>query len=291
MASIGRMIGVFPALFLAAEGVAQDVQTAAMNMSQGLLADGVELIEDITCEVYEGCKLDGSFYLVDTSKRQVSITSAFEYTEGKAPESANDNLLDYTLKTGSIATFSGGFFEAELNSGYKPLGGLKVNGNVVSSFDPDWKSSAVVCGKADDPKLTVLGVSRELDGLAASRKAFETNDKCIQSGPVVFDGDKTAKVLEAMTGDAFPDDFWTKQSTRNILVNFESGKVGMLYVTDANLSEINSALAYYSKNVEKIDRAVNLNGGPWSGYVVRTQSLPYYSGDMDIGFPSAIVVK
>jgi hypothetical protein len=187
-----------------------------------------------------------------------------------------DSLFNYANKTQSIAVFSGGFIRDLIP--LTPLGGLKIDGNTISSLSRNWMDSSIVCTK--DGKLSVF---RDFS-------KFHTEDNCLQSGPTIIDGDRSEEDLKRDLGRNWPVDFWNKLTRRVIIAVLENGNAMFIVAHNHSFSEAYAFLKS-SKFNKRIQIAVGLNGGPWSGYIVRTPDKPRIIGDIDFVFPSVFLVK
>ena len=263
---------------------------SAQPTSGQSLPDGIELFENIGCSSNSVCLNQSSLFKIDTSRRSVDISSAVKYTEGKSFAAASDDLIGYTVKEDALATFSGGFFDFSNagSAGTVPVGGLKVAGIEVSNLNARWKSSALVCSQTEGAALSITELASEQTTVA--RNAYQRNDDCLQSGPLVFNINEDVNVLRDRI-TTLPSDFWDRKTTRQVLVQFTDENIGFLHAKSASLEDINQVLAEFEVDGVRVMSAVNLNGGAWSGYIVRTADDPLTVGDVLQAYPSAFVVR
>ncbi|WP_371169057.1 hypothetical protein [Aliiroseovarius sp. 2305UL8-7] len=217
--------------------------------------------------------------LIDPEHFRTSVTSAAKRETSKEGGARVffDNLLNYATSSDALAVVSGGFIR-HINP-LTPLGGLKTSGELISDLHNGWQDSSIIC--TDDDRVQI---TRDLG-------AFEVNQTCLQSGPTLVDGDKTAADLRAELGTSWPEDFWTRLTQRVAMVNFNDGSAGFVIGHNHNYDELHAFLKTHAFGDRSPVIAVGLNGGQWSGYIVRTPTDPEIFGDIDFVFPSVFLIR
>lgn len=239
----------------------------------------LEVIEVSFCGVAAGqCDRKIDVIEIDPLFYEVQINPAA--TQGSKEGGVRvffDSLFNYAANTQANAVISGGFIR-DLNP-ITPLGGLKVEGNRISRLSERWKDSSVVC--ADDGRMNL---SREF-------ATFEEGENCLQSGPTIFDQNRTEDSLRSDLEGRWPDDFWDRKTRRVVLLSMANGTHAFLVAHEHSYLELHAFLNsnHFEGNAARL--AMGLNGGDWSGYIVRTKNEPKIVGDIDFVFPSVFVVQ
>lgn len=259
-------------------------------------AEGVNYVTELMCG-RTPCGIVAVLVHIDQTKRSIGLTSGTEYSAQKGGGAVIDDLVGYTVKSGALATFSGRNHDLE---GFGRAGGLKILGDTLYSFEESWQSSAVICAGSRTEGLAIalsdiwdLPPSRERPSELGmnSKDLFFSDQNCVQHGPVIYiAGANGAKVRSIAEAD-MPQLDWKIAIDRSTLVQFRDGSIGFLYSENATLQDIADALPQIGAQVGGVDKAVSLNSGDWSGYIVRTENNAIFGGAVNTGFPSAFVVK
>ena len=255
------------------------------------LPEGIRLLEDMGCAGTGVCLDDSNLFLIDTSIQHVGISSAVKYTDGRSLSAASDDLIGYMIKEDALAIFPGGPFYGFSDytvEGIFPMGGLKVAGIEVANLNARWYNSALVCSQSEEAPLFIKEINAS--EVTAAWDVYQGNENCLQSGPLVYStGTNAEKLRENITAQY--RDFWDSEVTQQVLVQFTDANIGFLHAEAAKLSDINQALAELEIDGVRATSAVNLNGGIWSGYIVRTEGSPLAAGNVKQAYPSAFVVR
>ena len=121
---------------------------------------------------------------------------------------------------------------------------------------------------------------------------FNAARTCIQSGDTLQTPKYPANILMRQKDRTLPNNYWTTQQTRHILVKFASGSIGFLWVPNANRTQIARLLSQLTDTVNApVSHAVNLSGGRQAGYIVRTREDPAIVGSMVFAFPVVFLIR
>ena len=247
----------------------------------GIIAQPALTVEKIMYCGEDGgnCQRRIDLISVDPTYFETSLNSAAKRETSKEGGARVffDNLLNYATTSDALAVISGGFIR-QINP-LTPLGGLKTDGIVISDIHSKWQDSSVIC--TDDGQVRI---SRSLD-------AFDNNKTCLQSGPTVIEADISVSDLRDELGTRWPENFWTRQTQRVVIASFNDGSAAFVIGHNHNYDELHAFLKSHSFGDRKPVIAVGLNGGEWSGYILRTPTEPEILGDIDFVFPSVFMIR
>lgn len=249
----------------------------------GLARDGMSLNLDIPyCFDEADCKRTIDVVVLSADTHDISLESG-ELARNKSgeTESLPDSLLNLALRTQADAVFSGGFIYEIENA--IPLGGFKLRGNELHDNHDDWPSSAYVC--VDQQSSQTDSVNRTLAQIG-DFEHYKTGKNCIQSAPLLISDSASNSELSIEAQRGFPEGFWDMQAQRNVIATLTDGSTAFVFATNHSYGEVQSFLSDFNFNGKRINAALGLNGGTWSGYIARTNGAPVAKGDINFQFPT-----
>jgi hypothetical protein len=177
--------------------------------------------------------------------RQASVASLID-----APQRDRDHAALLAGSGDALVAINGGYF----NDQFEPVGLCRVDGRELSPLSTRRPLSAVIA--IDDQRHLQIVPTADFHGEPPA---------AIQAGPFVIDPGGTIGVTEAASARA-------KRTLLGITANDE---VLVISTSEASLFAIARVLADATRLVgcDRVDRAVNLDGGPSTTLLIRGQPL------------------